>query len=178
MGVADADGQGIGLAEGEELPYLLGIGNVLVFQHNAFVVQPLQFADFRFYRHIEYPGDLYNGLGQSSVVPNGHFGAVDHYGGEAQLQRLHADAEAVAVIQVDGDRDGNLVGTPLGNLYKPVVAGVCAGGDVMGQNDGGFQLLRRFADSHDNVVVSTLGVDGGNCVAIFGSLAQLFQIVR
>ena len=42
----------------------------------------------------------------------------------------------------------------------------------------GFQLLRRFADSHDNVVVSALGVDGGNCVAIFGSLAQLFQIVR
>ena len=104
-------------------------------------------------------------------------GTVDHHAGKAQPQRFHADGEAVAVVQMDGHRNVHLIGAPFGHLHKEVVAGVGAGGDVMGQDNGAAQVLGSLAAGPDDIVVAALGVDGRDGKPFPGGPPQQVEIV-
>ena len=123
------------------------------------------------------PGNFHDFLSHGGIFLDGLGGAVDHDGGEAQLQSFHADAKVGAMVQMDGNRDRNLVCAPLGHFYEPVMAGISAGCHIVSQNDGRLQFLRSLADGPDDVVAATLGVDSRNGVAFLRRLLQLCQIV-
>ena len=177
MGVSDADCKRVRRAQIQELADLLGVGHVLVLHHNA-VVQALQLADLGFDGDVEIFCHVDDALRQRCVFLDGARGAVDHHGREAQTQRLHADGEAVAVVQMDGHRHGHLAGAPLRDVDEPVVAGKRARGDVVRKDDGGSQFFCRLADAHDDVIVSALRVDGRDGVPLPRGFPELFQIVR
>ena len=176
VGIADADGQGIRLAQLQKPAHLLGAGDVFVLQCHL-VFQPEQLAHLRLHRHRSLPGHGQHLIGEGDVLLHRQAGAVDHQAGEAQLQCLGTEGHTVAVVQMDGHRHIHLPGAPLGGMHEPVVAGVGPGARVMGQDHGAAQLLSRLAAGPDDIIVAALGVDGGNGIALPGGFAQLVQIV-
>ena len=62
-------------------------------------------SEFAFDGHIVLVGVFHDLLGQGDVVVGRLGGAVDHDGGETELDAALAEFEGIAVVEVEGDRD-------------------------------------------------------------------------
>ena len=98
-------------------------------------------------------GILHHLLGDLDVLLKGLGGGIDHHGGETAVHAGLAQLEAVAVVQVQADRQAGLSD---GGLYQldqigMVSIGPSALGDL--EDQGGVDLFGRLGDPLDDLHV-------------------------
>ena len=99
--------------------------------------------------------------GHSDVFLKAQLGAVDHHGGEAAVDAVLADLKAIAVVQMQGDRDIGIGHSGLHQFGEIDVLGIFAGAGRNLQNDRGLLQLGRFGNAlYDLHVVDIESADG------------------
>ena len=85
-------------------------------------------------------------------------GAVDHDGGVAGAESLHAAIVAIAVVEVQGHGHGGALSGGLDHAVEVIEAGLLDGAGRGLHDDGGLRLLGGGQDGHDELEV--LDVEG------------------
>ena len=111
-----------------------------------------------------------NELGEGDVVLEGLVGAVDHDGGVAGAEGLHAAIVAVAVIEVQGHGHGGALSGGLDHAVEVIETGLLDGARGGLHDDGGLGLLRGGQDGHDELEV--LDVEGADGVVVLLRVEQ------
>ena len=99
--------------------------------------------------------------------------AVDHNGGVARAESLHAAVIAIAVIEMQGDGHGGALGSGLDHAVEVIQASGLNGARGGLHDDGGLGLLSSSQNGHYKLEV--LDVERANgVVAGLGVLEHLF----
>ena len=115
---ADRDGQRVAAGAGGEVNHFGGIGVGVVVGGNL-VLNAGEHAELTFYGHVVLVCVVNYFLGESHVLLVGEVRAVDHNGGEAVVDAVLAELEAVAVVEVQhnlGMLPAQLFGVGYGTL--------------------------------------------------------------
>ena len=151
---ADGDGQGITAGAGDELLHLFRTGVMGVFgRHIDLVLHACQSAQLGLHHYAVVVGILHHLLGDLDVLLKGLGGGIDHHGGETAVHAGLAQLEAVAVVQVQADRQAGLSD---GGLYQLDQIGmVSIGPSTLGdlEDQGGVDLFGRLGDPLDDLHV-------------------------
>ena len=151
---AHANGERAALGAVDKLLGLVGVGvGVLALDRRAVVLLAADLAKLRLDGDVHSDGDLGHALGESHVVLEGNVGAVDHDGGVAGTQSLHAAVEAVAVVEVQCHGNACGVGSHANHGGKVVEVGVLDGARRGLHDDGGVLVLGGLDDGHHKLEV-------------------------
>ena len=152
---ADGDGQGIAAGAGREVNdfFRMRVHGFVSFDRN-FVFYTGQRAELSFDHNAVIMSILNNLAGQGDVFFIGPGGGVDHNGGETAVNAALAELEAVAMVQMQRDRDiGVFDHGSLNQLDQIGVVGIGAGTLGNLQDNGSFQFACSFGDTLDDLHV-------------------------
>ena len=159
---ADGDGQGIHPGAGNKFLHLGGIGELGIgFADIDSVLNAGKLAQLALHHNTVVMGIFHYLAGHSDVFLKAQLGAVDHHGGEAAIDAVLADLKAIAVVQMQGDRDIGIGHSGLHQFGEIDVLGIFAGAGRNLQNDRGLLQLGRFGNAlYDLHVVDIESADG------------------
>ena len=150
---ADGNCQRVDTGALNELLGLLGIGERVAVAAFQIVFLAANLAELSLNRNTGGCAGVGNAAGEGDVVLKGVVRAVDHDGGVAGAQCLHSQLEAVAVIEVHGNRNGCTLCGSLGHGKVVVQTGVLDGGRGGLHDDRRAAFLSRLHDCHHHLHV-------------------------
>ena len=151
---ANANGKGGAASALDELLGLGGVGvGALALNRGTVVLLAANLAELGLNGHAHGAASVGDGLGQGDVVLEGLVRAVDHDGGVASAEGLHAAVIAIAMIEVQGDGHGSALGGSLDHAVEVVQTGGLDGARGGLHDDGGLGLLGSGQNSHNKLEV-------------------------
>ncbi len=152
MAGADSNSQGVAAGAGSEVNDFFGMGiHGLVGIDGNFVFNAGQGAEFSFNHNAVVMSIFDNLTGQGDVLFIGLGRSVDHNGSETAVDAALAELEAVAMVQMQGDRDfGVFDHSSLNQLHQVGVVGIGTGTLGNLQDDGSLQLSGGLGNALDD----------------------------
>ena len=139
------------------LDELLGLGRIgvgaLALNRGTVVLLAADLAELSLDRHAHGAASIGDGLGQGDVVLEGLVRAVNHNGGVASAESLHAAVIAIAVIEVQSDGHGSALGGSLDHAVEVVQTSGLDGARGGLHDDGGLGLLGSGQNGHNKLEV-------------------------
>ena len=171
---ANANGQRGAASALDELLGLGGIGvGALALNRGTVVLLAANLAKLGLDGHAHGAASVGDGLGQGDVVLEGLVRTVDHDGGVARAEGLHAAVIAIAMLEVQGDGHGSALGGSLDHAVEVIQASGLDGARGGLHDDGGLGLLGSGQNGHNKLEV--LDVERANgVVAGLSVLEHLF----
>ena len=151
---ANANSEGGAASALDELLSLgrIGVG-ALALNRGAVVLLAADLAELGLDRHAHGATSVGDGLGQGDVVLEGLVRAIDHDGGVASAESLHAAVIAIAVIEVQSDGHGSALGGSLDHAVEVVQTSGLDGARGGLHDDGGLGLLGSGQNGHNKLEV-------------------------
>ena len=136
---------------------LLGLGRIgvgaLALNRGTVVLFAANLTKLGLNGHAHGAASVGDGLGQGDVVLEGLVRAVDHDGGVARAESLHAAVIAIAVIEVQSDGHGSALGGSLDHAVEIVQTSGLDGARGGLHDDGGLGLLGSGQNGHNKLEV-------------------------
>jgi len=170
MGVADRDGERIHAGKAHELDGLLRVGVVALFGVAAALLAFVklgadQLAQLSFDHAVVFVGVFHNATADLDVLLQRVVAGINHDAREALVDAILAQLEAVAVVQMHGDRDVGQAHGRFDEFLEIGRIGVASGAFGNLEDDRG---LFRFAGLHDGLEqLHIVDVEGPHGVLAF-----------
>ena len=149
----------------DELARLLGVGvGVLALDRRAVVLLATNLAELGLNRHAHGGAGTGNARGKGDVVLEGLVAAVDHDGGIAGAEGLHAAVVAVTMVEVQRHGHVGAGGSGGHHAVEVVEAGSLDGAGGGLHDDRGLGLLGGGEHGHDEL--EALDVEGADRVVV------------
>jgi hypothetical protein len=155
VGGTDSDSQGIAACTGNELLYLLRTGVMGILSGYIYLIlNTSQSTQLSFYYYAMGVSILYYLLGDSDVLLKRLGGSIDHNGGKSVIDTGLAGLKAVAMIQMQNDRDIRILdNSSLNHLYQIGSVGISTSSFGYLQDNGGLALIGSLSDSLNDLHV-------------------------